>query len=90
MLAYAIDFHELTDAMAALYTGVDLWICDCLRRTPHPTHAHLDSVLGWAKELAVGQLLLTHLDKSMDYATLLAELPDWAEPAYDGQEVDLR
>ena len=90
MLAYAIDFHELTDAMAALYTGVDLWICDCLRRTPHPTHAHLDSVLGWAKELGVGQLLLTHLDKSMDYATLLAELPDWAEPAYDGQEVDLR
>ena len=90
MLAYAIDFHELTDAMAALYTSVDLWICDCLRRTPHPTHAHLDSVLGWAKELAVGQLLLTHLDKSMDYATLLAELPDWAEPAYDGQEVDLR
>ena len=90
MLAYAIDFHELTDAMAALYTGVDLWICDCLRRTPHPTHAHLDAVLGWAKELGVGQLLLTHLDKSMDYATLLAELPDWAEPAYDGQEVDLR
>ncbi|MEP7317042.1 MAG: MBL fold metallo-hydrolase [Sphingomicrobium sp.] len=89
-LAYAIDFHDLTDAMAALYRGVDLWICDCLRRSPHPTHAHLDAVLGWAKDLGVGQLLLTHLDKSMDYATLVAELPDWAAPAYDGQEVELR
>jgi len=88
-MGYAIDFHELTLDMAKLYDGVDLWICDCLRRTPHPTHAHLDAVLGWAKDLKIGQLLLTHLDKSMDYATLLAELPDWAEPAYDGQEISL-
>ena len=88
-LGYAIDFHDMTDDMRALYAGVDLWICDCLRRTPHPTHAHLASVLGWARELKVGQLLLTHLDKSMDYATLVAELPDWAAPAHDGQEIAL-
>ena len=86
-LAYAIDFHEMTGDMVSLYRGVGLWICDCLRRTPHPTHAHLDAVLGWARELGVEQLLLTHLDKSMDYATLVAELPDWAAPAYDGQEI---
>jgi phosphoribosyl 1,2-cyclic phosphate phosphodiesterase len=88
-VGYAIDFHELTPDMASLYDGVDVWICDCLRRTPHPTHAHLDAVLVWARELKVGQLLLTHLDKSMDYATLAAELPDWAAPAYDGQELIL-
>jgi phosphoribosyl 1,2-cyclic phosphate phosphodiesterase len=82
---YAIDFHDFTPEMKAFYEGVGLWICDCLRRAPHPTHAHLDAVLGWARELKVGQLLLTHLDKSMDYATLIAELPDWAEPAFDGQ-----
>ena len=86
---YAIDFHELTSDMADLYAGIDLWICDCLRRKPHPTHAYLDAVLGWARDLEVGQLLLTHLDKSMDYATLSAELPDWAAPAYDGQEIML-
>jgi len=88
-IAYAIDFQDLTEGMATLYQGVDLWICDCLRRTPHPTHAHLDAVLGWASELEVGQLLLTHLDKSMDYATLCGELPDWAAPAFDGQQVEL-
>ena len=53
----------------------------CLRRRPHPTHAHLDAVLGWARDLKVGQLLLTHLDNSMDYADFVAELPDWAAPA---------
>ena len=85
-MGYAIDFNEFTDEMRSLYYQVDLWICDCLRETPHPTHAHLEAVLDWARELKVGQLVLTHLDKSMDYATLVAKLPDWAAPAYDGQE----
>ena len=88
-VGYAIDFHEMNDAMAALYAGVDLWIADCLRRRPHPTHAHLDAVLGWAKDLRVGQLLLSHLDNSMDWKELAAELPDWAAPGYDGQEIAL-
>jgi phosphoribosyl 1,2-cyclic phosphate phosphodiesterase len=87
--AYAIDFHDLTPEMASLYHGADVWLSDCLRRRPHPTHAHLDAVLGWAREMSVGQLLLTHLDNSMDYATLVAELPDWAAPAFDGQEIIL-
>ena len=86
---YAIDFHDFTHDMASLYDRLDIWIADCLRREAHPTHAHLDAVLGWARELRVGQLLLTHLDKSMDYATLVSELPDWAAPAYDGQEIVL-
>lgn len=88
-LVYAIDFHDLTDAMASLYEGTDIWIADCLRRRPHPTHAHLDAVLGWARELRVGQLYLSHLDNSMDHAQLVAELPDWAAPAFDGLEIEL-
>ncbi len=88
-VGYAIDFHEMTPEMMAMYAHCDLWIADCLRRTPHPTHAHLDAVVGWARDLQIGQLLLTHLDNSMDYATLARELPDWAAPAHDGQEVSL-
>lgn len=89
-LGYAIDFSQMTADMLAMYQGVDLWIADCLRRAPHPTHAHLDAVLGWARDMRVGQLLLTHLDNSMDYATLVAEMPDWAAPAFDGQEIELK
>ena len=88
-LGYAIDFHEMTGEMLAMYAGVDVWIADCLRRAPHPTHAHLDAVLGWAREMKVGQLMLTHLDNSMDYKDLVAELPDWAAPAWDGLEIEL-
>ena len=88
-LVYAIDFVELTESMTALYGGADVWVADCLRRRPHPTHAHLDAVLGWARDLGIGQLLLTHLDNSMDHTQLVRELPDWAAPAYDGLEIDL-
>ena len=87
--AYAIDFSEITDAMAALYEGVDVWIADCLTRSPHPTHMHLDAVLGHARDLRVGQLYLVHMGNSLDYRTLVAELPDWAAPAHDGLEIAL-
>jgi phosphoribosyl 1,2-cyclic phosphate phosphodiesterase len=88
-VAYAIDFSDLTDDMAILYQGVDVWIADCLTRKPHPTHAHLDGVLGWARELQVGQVYLVHMGNGLDYQTLVRELPDWAAPAYDGLEIAL-
>jgi phosphoribosyl 1,2-cyclic phosphate phosphodiesterase len=87
--AYAIDFNNLTDEMAELYQGVEVWIADCLTRSPHPTHAHLDGILGWARELRIGQVYLTHMGNGLDYRTLVAELPDWAAPAHDGLEIDL-
>ena len=88
-IAYAIDFSDVSDEMAALYEGVDVWIADCLTRTPHPTHMHLDGVLGHARELGVGQLYLVHMGNGLDYRTLVGELPDWAAPAHDGLEIDL-
>jgi phosphoribosyl 1,2-cyclic phosphate phosphodiesterase len=87
-VVYAIDFSELTHDMASLYQGADVWIADCLTRQPHPTHAHLDAVLHWARELRVGALYLVHMGNGLDYRTLVAELPDWAAPAYDGLEIE--
>ena len=85
-VGYAIDFSELNDDMLSLYEGVDMWIADCLTRKPHPTHMHLDGVLSAARNLKVGQLYLVHMGNGLDYQTLIAELPDWAAPAYDGLE----
>jgi phosphoribosyl 1,2-cyclic phosphate phosphodiesterase len=86
-VAYAVDFSDLTDEMSALYEGADVWIADCLTRRPHPTHANLDSILGWARDLRVGQVYLVHMGNGLDYRTLTAELPDWAAPAFDGLEI---
>jgi phosphoribosyl 1,2-cyclic phosphate phosphodiesterase len=88
-LGYAVDFSDLSDDMASLYQGADVWIADCLTRKPHPTHMHLDGVLGFARDLGVGQLYLVHMGNGLDYRELIAELPDWAAPAYDGLEFEL-
>jgi phosphoribosyl 1,2-cyclic phosphate phosphodiesterase len=88
-IGYATDFNVMTDDMRALYQGLDIWIVDVLRHRPHPSHPHLAEALPWIVELAPGRTALTHLDQSMDYATLCAELPHGVEPAYDGLEFEV-
>jgi phosphoribosyl 1,2-cyclic phosphate phosphodiesterase len=88
-IGYSTDFNEMTDDMAAMFEGIDLWVVDALRRKPHPTHPHLAGTLEWIKALAPKRAVLTHMDNSMDYATLAAELPAGVEPGFDGMEIEL-
>jgi phosphoribosyl 1,2-cyclic phosphate phosphodiesterase len=88
-IGYSTDFDTMTDDMAALFDGLDLWVVDALRRKPHPTHPHLAMALEWIRKMAPKRAILTHMDASMDYRTLFEELPEGIEPGYDGMEVDL-
>jgi phosphoribosyl 1,2-cyclic phosphate phosphodiesterase len=88
-IVYSTDFHELTEQMAVRFEGADLWIVDALRRRPHPTHPHLALVLEWVEQLKPKRTVLTHLDNTMDYDTLIEELPDGVEPGYDNMVVAL-
>ena len=86
-IGYATDFHQMTNDMRRLYTGLDVWVVDALRHAPHPTHPHLAEVLAWVGELAPKRSALVHMDHSMDYMRLAAELPTGVEPGYDGLEL---
>ncbi len=88
-IGYATDFSEITNEMVTLFTGVDLLVTDCLRRDPHPTHAHLGMALELVKRTGAKQAVLTHLDKSMDYAALSEEVPSGVLVGYDGMQVGL-
>ncbi|MBP6030633.1 MAG: MBL fold metallo-hydrolase [Sphingobium sp.] len=83
-VGYATDFHEMTDAMATLFTGLDVWIVDALREKPHPTHPHLALTMAAITQTAPHCAYLTHMDNSMDYDRLCALLPSHIRPAYDG------
>jgi len=86
-VCYATDFSEITLEMVELFMGADILVVDCLRRDPHPTHAHLGMALELAEAARVERAVLTHLDKSMDYATLCAETPDHVLVGFDGLEL---
>ena len=88
-LAYATDFSEITREMVDLLSGVDVLVVDCLRREPHPTHAHLGMALELAEVARAGRTVLTHLDKSMDYAALSSEIPDRVLVGFDGMELTI-
>ena len=88
-IAYSTDFNELTAEMVREFEGLDLWVVDALRRRPHPTHPHLSQTLEWIAQLRPKRAILTHLDNSMDYDTLVAELPEGVEPGYDGLEIEV-
>lgn len=83
-VAYSTDVVRLdAEALAAL-KGVKIWVVGCLRREPHHVHAGLDQVRRWADIIGPDQVYLTHMNGSMDYATLCQELPQGILPAYDG------
>lgn len=86
-IGYATDISAMTDELREHYAGLDVWIVDALRKKPHPSHADLPTVLGWVEELRPKRTILIHMDHSMDYASLVAELPPGVEPGYDGLEV---
>ena len=86
-VSYATDFSEITREMVELMDGSDILVVDCLRREPHPTHANLAMALELAEAARVGQAVLTHLDKSMDYARLTSEVPAHVLVGYDGMEL---
>lgn len=86
-VAYLTDYSEITDEMIDLCDGVDILVSDCLRRDAHPTHANLEMALELAARSGATRLVLSHLDKSMDYAALEAETDDHVIVGYDGLEI---
>lgn len=88
-IGYATDFSATTNQMIQLFDGIDLLVCDCLRREAHPTHANLEMALELAASCRAGQTVLTHLDKSMDYTTLCGEVPSGIVVGYDGLQIAL-
>jgi phosphoribosyl 1,2-cyclic phosphate phosphodiesterase len=87
--AYSTDVTELDETAFAALAGIELWVVDCLRREPHPTHSHLAKTLSWIARVKPRRAVLTHMDQSLDYRELSAELPNGVEPGQDGLVIDL-
>ncbi len=85
--AYSSDVVGLDERAFDHLAGIQVWVVDCLRTTPHPTHAHLEKTLNWISHIQPRQAILTHMSHETDYQTLLNLCPSGVEPAYDGMEI---
>ncbi len=83
-LAYLPDVSSIPGPAWNALKNLDCWVLDALRRTPHPTHAHLQQALDWIDRAAPTRAVLTNMHIDLDYATVEAETPPHITPAYDG------
>lgn len=86
-IGYSNDLVNLSDEGFEILAGVDTWIVDAMRYTPHPTHVNLETALKWIERLNPRRAVLTNMHVDLDYQTLCRELPDGVEPAYDGMVI---
>jgi phosphoribosyl 1,2-cyclic phosphate phosphodiesterase len=52
-------------------------------------HSHVERTLGWIARVGAKRAVLTHMDESMDYRSLRADLPKGVEPGYDGMVLEI-
>ena len=87
--AYSCDLSGFPEASFAAISGLDLWIIDALRPTPHPSHLSLPETLDWIARFAPRQAVLTNMHIDLDYSRTEAETPDNVTPAFDGMQIDV-
>ena len=87
--AYTPDVSAVPAASEAFLHGLDLWIIDALRYTPHPSHFSLDEALAWVQRAAPRRAVLTNLHTDLDYRTLKRDVPPQVDVAYDGMRLEL-
>jgi phosphoribosyl 1,2-cyclic phosphate phosphodiesterase len=83
-VAYSADIKSLPDESLNAMAGLDIWIVDALRKSPHPSHFNLDEALDWIGRVKPKRAILTNLHTDMDCAALKSQLPPHIEPGYDG------
>ena len=86
-LTYLPDVVAIPPAAWEQLADLDCWILDALRRTPHPTHAHLALSLEWIARAKPRRAVLTNMHIDLDYAAVEAETPAHITPAYDGMVI---
>ncbi len=87
--AYSTDVSDLTPQALKNLRGLHTWIVGCIRKDPHPGHAHLNKVLTWAEQVQPRHVFLTHMTGLIDYDTWNTQMPDHINCAYDGQVLEI-
>jgi phosphoribosyl 1,2-cyclic phosphate phosphodiesterase len=86
-IAYSPDVNAIPEESRSFLEGLDIWIVDALRYTPHPSHFSLAETLDWIAKLRPKRAILTNLHTDLDFEHLRRELPAHVEPAFDGMRI---
>ena len=88
-LAYLPDVIAIPDESLEFLRGLEVWIIDALRYSPHPSHFSVAEALAWIARMAPKRAILTNLHTDLDYAALSSQLPPGVEVAFDGMRIEV-
>lgn len=88
-VAYSTDLINLNDQSMEVLEGIKTWIIDGAgyKWPANPAHLSLEGVYALNQKIEAEHVYLTHMSRYMDYETLLKDLPQGYEPAYDGLQI---
>ena len=89
-LVYLPDVREIPEEAWPQIMGCEVFICDALRRKPHPSHAHLELTLSWLQRSAAPRGVITNMHIDLDYDDVMAETPPHVVPAHDGMVIEFQ
>lgn len=88
--AYITDANFIAEAEFEKLKNLDVLVLNALRRTEHISHFSLAQAIEVIEKIKPKKAYLTHISHQLDFhEKLLAELPPFIEPAYDGLVLNL-
>lgn len=84
--AYSVDILTLNETAIETLKGIKNWVVDCAgyHSDENPVHAGLKEIYRLNKEIDAETVYLTSMTLTMDYQTMISELPNGYIPAHDG------
>lgn len=89
-LVYLPDVLSIPEAAWPAIEGCEVFICDALRYTPHPSHAHLALALEWIERSGAARGIVTNMHIDLDYDEVMQMTPDHVVPAHDGLAIGFK
>jgi len=86
-VAYSPDLNGMPEDSVKALAGLDVWIVDALRRTPHPSHFSFTDALAWIERIKPAEAILTNMHVDLDYEATSKAVPRHVRPAYDGLKI---
>ncbi|MDO5529928.1 MAG: MBL fold metallo-hydrolase [Paracoccus sp. (in: a-proteobacteria)] len=87
-IIYLPDASDIPEAGWDIIARPEIFICDALRREPHPSHAHFAQAVEWITRSGAARGVLTNMHLDMDYAEIARESPSHISPAHDGMVIE--
>jgi phosphoribosyl 1,2-cyclic phosphate phosphodiesterase len=88
--AYLTDFSSVPEGSKELLRGLDDFILDALRYTPHPMHSNVQQSLALVAELKPKRAWFTHICHDLGHEAANAKLPPGVRLSYDGLKFEVR